>query len=140
MNQFDRILVESLKQINLSGGDVLHALKKTDKSYQGFGEVYFSKIKFKAVKAWKFHEKMSLNLIVPIGNVRFVFFNEHDKNFREITIGESNYKRIFVPPKIWFGFMGLGENVNLVVNTANIEHDPEEVRKKHVDEFEYTWL
>tara|TARA_Y100000996_G_C22515037_1_gene640064 strand:+ start:884 stop:1306 length:423 start_codon:yes stop_codon:yes gene_type:complete len=139
MNQFDKILVEPLKQIDLSDGNVLHALKKTDESFMGFGEVYFSKIKFKAVKAWKFHEKMSLNLIVPIGNVRFVFFNESNKNFIEITIGENNYKRIFVPPKVWFGFMGLGENVNLVMNIANIEHDPEEVIKKDKDKFEYTW-
>ena len=61
MNEFNKILVEPLKQIDLSDGNVLHALKKTDKSFMGFGEVYFSKIKFKAVKAWKFHEKMSLN-------------------------------------------------------------------------------
>ena len=28
MNQFDKILVEPLKQIDLSDGNVLHALKK----------------------------------------------------------------------------------------------------------------
>tara|TARA_B100000945_G_C20343750_1_gene578718 strand:+ start:776 stop:1195 length:420 start_codon:yes stop_codon:yes gene_type:complete len=139
MNQLDKILVHSLKEINIADGNVLHALKKTDRGYQDFGEVYFSKISFKAIKAWKLHEKMSLNLVVPIGNVKFVFFNEADKSFREITIGENNYKRIYVPPKIWFGFMGLDENVNLVMNIADIVHDPEEVKKKDFDEFEYNW-
>jgi dTDP-4-dehydrorhamnose 3,5-epimerase len=139
MNQFDKIEVQSLKEINLADGDVLHGLKKTDEGFKGFGEVYFSKIKFNAVKAWKFHNKMTLNLIVPIGSVKFVFFNEYDRNFKEIIIGENNYKRIFVPPKIWFGFMGLNENVNLVMNIADIEHNPNEVRKKDIDNFEYTW-
>ena len=71
--------------------------------------------------------------------MKFVFFNECDKSFREITIGENNYKRIYVPPQIWFGFMGLDENVNLVMNIADIVHDPEEVTKKDLDEFKYDW-
>tara|TARA_Y100000741_G_scaffold277327_1_gene217167 strand:- start:59 stop:481 length:423 start_codon:yes stop_codon:yes gene_type:complete len=140
MRQLDKILVHPLKEINLAGGDVLHALKQSDQGYKNFGEVYFSKIKFNAVKAWKFHKKMSLNLVVPIGNVKFVFFDEHESKFREIIIGQTNYKRIFVPPKIWFGFKGLDENVNLIMNVADIEHDPDEVRKEDVNKFEYTWL
>ena len=139
MNQLDKILIHSLKEIDVAEGNVLHALKKTDQGYENFGEVYFSKISFNAIKAWKFHEKMSLNLVVPIGNVKFVFFNECDKSFKEITIGENNYKRIYVPPQIWFGFMGLDENVNLVMNIADIVHDPEEVTKKDLDEFKYDW-
>tara|TARA_X000001036_G_scaffold439778_1_gene492259 strand:- start:928 stop:1350 length:423 start_codon:yes stop_codon:yes gene_type:complete len=140
MRQLDKILVHPLKEINLADGDVLHALKQSDQGYKNFGEVYFSKIKFNAVKAWKFHKKMSLNLVVPIGNVKFVFFDEHESKFREIIIGQTNYKRIFVPPKIWFGFKGLDENVNLIMNVADIEHDPDEVRKEDVNKFEYTWL
>lgn len=139
MNQFDKIEVKSLKEINVADGDVLHGLKKTDEGFKDFGEVYFSKINYEAIKAWKFHERMNLNLIVPIGNVKFVFFNEYDKSYKEIAIGEKNYKRIYVPPKIWFGFKGLDENVNLVMNIASIEHDPEEVKKKDIDEFEYNW-
>jgi len=139
MNQLDKISVYPLKEINVVNGNVMHALKQNDQGYKNFGEVYFSKINYEAVKAWKFHERMNLNLIVPIGNVKFVFFNEYDKSYKEIAIGEKNYKRIYVPPKIWFGFKGLDENVNLVMNIASIEHDPEEVKKKDIDEFEYNW-
>ena len=48
-------------------------LKQNDQGYKNFGEVYFSKINYEAVKAWKFHERMNLNLIVPIGNVSLYF-------------------------------------------------------------------
>ena len=42
MNQLDKILVHSLKEIDVADGNVLHALKKTDQGYENFGEVYFS--------------------------------------------------------------------------------------------------
>ena len=35
--------------------------------------------------------------------------------------------------------MGLDENVNLVMNIADIVHDSEEVTKKDLDEFRYDW-
>ena len=52
-----------------------------------FGEIYFSNINSLCIKAWKKHKIMTLNLIVPIGKVRFVF---HDKNF-QINI-EGNHR------------------------------------------------
>ena len=139
MRQLDKILVHPLKEINLAGGDVLHALKQSDQGYKNFGEVYFSKIKFNAVKAWKFHKKMSLNLVVPIGNVKFVFFDEHESKFREIIIGQTNYKRIFVPPKIWFGFKGLKKPSSLILNLADTIHNKNEQNIRDTKYFNYNW-
>ena len=79
-----------MKIINLEKGDVLHYLKNSSKNFNGFGEVYFSKIKPNAIKAWKLHKKMTLNLIVPMGKVQFVFFSETTKAFRIEVIGEEN--------------------------------------------------
>ena len=35
------IIIKPLKKFNLEEGDVLHALKSTDKEFSGFGEAYF---------------------------------------------------------------------------------------------------
>ena len=48
-------------------------LKKNELKNWTFGEAYFSKIKFNKIKAWKYHSKMTLNLAVPHGKVKFVF-------------------------------------------------------------------
>ena len=37
----DTILVTKLNQISVEGGNVLHAMKKSDNGYEGFGEDYF---------------------------------------------------------------------------------------------------
>lgn len=139
MNQFDKILIHPLDIIPVNKGDILHALKKSDAGFVNFGEAYFSVINFRAVKAWKYHEKMTLNLLVPFGLVKFVFFNESKGSFTEIEIGNNNYKRITVPPKVWFGFMGLHKDFSLIMNIADIEHDPNESQNKEIHALSYSW-
>ena len=129
----DIINVTPLKRFHLKEGDVLHGLKANEKQYYGFEEAYFSFIKSGRIKAWKRHLKMTMNIIVPIGSVLFNFYDKSEKEIMVITIGEKNYSRITVPPKIWFGFKGLGKKDSLVLNISNIIHDPKEVEKKDLN-------
>lgn len=136
------ILVTPLQRIETVGGDVLHALKQTEASYAGFGEVYFSWIFSGAIKAWKRHTRMTMNIVVPVGQVRFVFssLNEGGVNeFRSEEIGEHRYARITVPPGIWFGFQGLQDAKSLVFNFANTAHDPNEVERLLLTDIDYAW-
>ena len=136
----DKILVTPLKCIPTSGGEVMHALKKKDHCFKGFGEAYFSWIDYKAIKAWKCHQRMTLNLIVPLGMVRFVFYlSEQKNNSRVEDIGEERYARLTIPPGFWFGFQGIASGRSLLMNVADIEHDPDEVLRKPVSNFLYDW-
>jgi dTDP-4-dehydrorhamnose 3,5-epimerase len=135
----DQIMITPLNIISTDGGDVLHGLKNTDISYINFGEAYFSRIKYKAIKGWKKHNLMTMNLIVPIGSINFVFYSEIDNEFRSEIVGEENYCRITIPPKIWFAFQGLNKKENLLLNISNILHDPNEVIRVNINEFNYNW-
>ena len=70
------VLLTQLDIIEVPNGRVFHALKNLDAGYNQFGEAYFSEIEPDKVKAWKRHRLMTLNLIVPIGEVRFVLFDD----------------------------------------------------------------
>ena len=134
------ILVTPLKRIPTVGGDVLHALKKTDAGFDGFGEIYFSWVEQGAIKAWKYHKRMTLNLVVPVGEVSFVFHLTNQKNnFRTENIGEERNVRLTVPPGIWFGFQGRGSGQSLLMNLADMAHEPDEVLRKKTSEFVYNW-
>ena len=136
----DDILVTPLKRIPTVGGDVLHALKKTDAGFDGFGEIYFSWVEQGAIKAWKYHKRITLNLVVPVGEVSFVFHLTNQKNnFRTENIGEERYVRLTVPPGIWFGFQGRGSSQSLLMNLADMAHEPDEVLRKKTSEFVYNW-
>lgn len=135
----NQIMLMPLKRIPVPGGDVLHALKRSDEGFKDFGEAYFSMVEFGAVKAWKVHRRMTLNLIVPVGEVRFVFTTDDGNALREETIGASNYARLTVPPGIWFGFQGLASPFSLILNLADIPHEPDEVERKPREGYNYKW-
>ena len=139
--KLDKIIVTPLKKIEVVGGNVLHGMKTSDEGFQGFGEAYFSWIQKGFVKAWKRHTRMTLNLIVPVGKIKLVFLSpEQPTLFREEVIGEENYARITVPPGLWFGFQGVAEKDNLLLNIANIIHEPEETQRKDIESFSYNWM
>lgn len=122
--------VTPLKRIPTPGGEVMHALKASDDSYAGFGEAYFSTVEKGAVKGWKRHNRMTLNLVVPVGMVEFVVHDPEAaeaERFRSFTLGPgATYARLTVPPGLWMAFAGRAEGLNLVLNAASIEHDPDE--------------
>jgi len=135
----DLIIVNDLKVIPVEGGNVKHFLKVDEDSFNGFGETYFSFIETGKIKGWKMHTKMIMNLVVPIGQVGFVFYKEETSSFQILNIGNNNYKRLTVPPNIWFGFKGLGLYSNLVVNFSNIIHDPKESKKSELSAIKFDW-
>ena len=143
MARIDGIKISPLKQIAVPGGNVFHAMKNSDKGYNGFGEAYFSNIEPKVIKAWKRHKEMTLNLIVPVGEIMFVLFDNRDEKskpiFKKFIIGQSNYKRLTIPPNVFVSFKGLNKKMNLLLNIANIEHDPNEAVNIDLDEIKYDW-
>lgn len=136
---FQGVEIHKLKRISVKGGDVQHYLKNTDPGFLGFGEVYFSRVDYKEVKAWKRHRDMTLNLAVPVGEVKFVFLNNFDNTFKQILIGESAYVRLTVSPGVWFGFQGLTKSTSLVASLINKPHDPEEIDRKERDSIGFKW-
>ena len=137
----EEIIITHLKRIHVHNGDVLHGIKKTDDGYSDFGEIYFSYILKDKIKAWKIHKKMTLNLIVPFGSVRFNFIQLNSEGLMnkrmEVTVSNDNYCRITVPPNIIFGFKGVGKDMSIVANIADITHSDDEVKKIDINEFEF---
>ena len=142
--KMSNIILTDTKIIKMEDGDILHAIKSTDETFRKFGEAYFSTIKPGRIKAWKMHKIMTLNIVVPIGEIKFVLFEENnalssDIVFHEYTLSRANYKRLTVPPRIWMGFKCLSNGNALLLNVADIEHDPKEVENKRIDEVDYEW-
>ncbi len=133
------VKLTELKQILLEKGDLFHGLKKDDDGFVEFGELYFSKVNFNKVKGWKRHREMTLNLIVPYGDVEFVFVNE-DGTFTSHRIGTKNYKRLTVPPGIWFSFAGKNNPFSIIASVIDQNHDPSEVDHKELEYFNYSWI
>ena len=87
------LILTKLKTFPSEKGSVYQSLSVDDEGYVGFGESYFSFIEYKAIKAWKFHKNMTLNLTVPIGAIRF--------NFIDLREGSAtvSYTHLTLPTK-----------------------------------------
>ena len=129
MEQIKRSLglqVTKLKKIYHPDGDIYHAIKASDSSFVGFGEAYFTTIYKGHTKGWKKHSQMILNLVVPVGSVTFYIYDEQVEKTSYITLGVENYALLTVPSGYWLAFSGEGFGTNVVLNIANIAHDPAE--------------
>jgi dTDP-4-dehydrorhamnose 3,5-epimerase len=136
----EQILVTPLKRIALAGGDVLHGIKRDDPGFVDFGEAYFSLIEVGAIKAWKRHLRMTLNLLVPVGAVQIAFADGRGAIRTEVIgVEVGRYVRLTVPPGIWFGFRSLFSPYSILMNVADISHDPHEIERKKLNEIEFNW-
>lgn len=122
------------KQILDERGKILHMLRCDDAQFQGFGEIYFSFVHPGAIKAWHIHRKMTLNYAVPFGKIKFVLYDDRADSptkgeVMELFLGPENYNLVIVPPMVWNGFKGLGDETSLVANCASLPHDPAEIER-----------
>ncbi len=144
INTISGIILTPLKIIDHPLGDVLHGMKSSDNGFEGFQEAYFSTIKQGVIKPWKKHLKMTLNLIVPSGEIRFVLFDDRLNSitkglFMDVSLSFKNYQRLTVPPNLWIAFKGKSTHLNLLLNIANMQHDPKEVVRADLSKIKFQW-
>ena len=132
----DGVTLTPLKQITHPKGDIFHAMKASDDGFSGFGEAYFSTVNQGEVKGWKKHTEMTLNLVVVIGEIEFVVYD--DNRFYGVKLSKNNYQRLTVEPGLWLAFRGL-DSENMLLNLSSIEHDPNESENVDLDIINYNW-
>ena len=129
--------------VSAVGGDVLRALKVSDPCFTEFGEAYFTKIDSGHIKGWTRHNRMTLNLFVCSGAVRFVIHDDGQESGSgdEFEVYEldcaGNYGRLTIRPGLWLAFTGIPSGT--VLNIADIEHDPSESDKLSIHKIAYDW-
>ena len=143
----DGIIVTPLKQIEDNRGAVFHILRNDSKQFSGFGEAYVSKINSGIIKAWKFHKEMTQNFSVPKGGLKLVVYDGRTESPTFGLLNEffldpnNNYKLITLPPQIWYGFQCISNEHCLLVNIANLVHNPSESLSEEISasKIEYNW-
>lgn len=141
------VMITPLKIITADGGSVYHVLKSQESSYDKFGEAYFSTVDKNVVKPWKRHNRMKLNIAVIVGAIKFVLYDdrtgsETEGTFHEIILGPLvNYSRLTVPSGIWMAFQGVNDSgQSILINIADLAHDPTEVDRLELKDLPYNWI
>jgi len=127
-------------------GMILHMLRADDKNYKKFGEIYFSSINPNKIKAWHYHELMTLNYVAVYGNIKLVLYDDRDTSktkgmIQEIILSNQSHFLVSIPPKIWNGFCSSNNKHAILANCSDIPHDKEEIKRLSYDDpkFPYKW-
>ena len=133
-------------QIQGSGIGIFEDGKKVKVAYEGNNNLPYKSIgkiliKQNKIKAWKKHNEMTMNFVVPHGKVKFVIFKDPPRKnqYSEYIVSRDNYLRLNIPPNLWVGFSGVDSGESIVCNIADLNHDPKEVDKINLSEIDYSW-
>jgi dTDP-4-dehydrorhamnose 3,5-epimerase len=142
----DGVKIQALKIIPDERGAIMHGVR-SDNILNPFGEVYFSKVFYEAIKGWHVHETLILNYICVYGQVKLVLYDMRENSptkgeIQEIFMGMDNYCLVHIPPGIANGTKGLWEPYSIVCNVASEPHNPNiQYRRIRPDEgiIKYDW-
>ncbi|MFZ4484603.1 MAG: dTDP-4-dehydrorhamnose 3,5-epimerase [Chthoniobacterales bacterium] len=146
LNDLAGVMLTPLRIVEGESGRVLHALRSDKPGFAGFGEAYFSTVAHGAVKGWKKHRDMVLNLVVPMGSIRFCLFDERGLGdnggvrWSKVDLGVENYQRLTVPEGVWVAFRGLGPGENWLLNVASVPHEPNEAEALPLDDAKFSMV
>jgi dTDP-4-dehydrorhamnose 3,5-epimerase len=146
MSEIDGVEVIPLRRMPDERGTIFHMLRATDPHFRQFGEIYFSSIYPGVVKGWHLHHEMTLNYACIHGRIKLVCYDDRDDSptkgqLAETFLGPDNYSLAVIPPNVWNGMKGMGQDYSIVANCATHIHDPS--RSERMDPFDnpipYDW-
>ena len=140
----DGVTLTPMKIIDNPNGDIYHVLKKSDVGYLGFGEAYISIIEVGKIKGWKKHHNMTMNVVIPVGSVCVVIFDDRPSSptrnsFFETVLSIDNYFRITIPAGLWSAFMGVGLENSMIFNISDCIHNDSRSESLAFCEIPYIW-
>lgn len=120
-------------------GNIFKFIDISSSFYSEFGEIYFSEIRYKEVKAWKKHLRFTTNLTVVCGKVRFILYGGRGEFHEEILDNGDNYKLLQISPGQFYGFQGMDSERNLIASMINHPHDDQESVVLEHKNFNFNW-
>ena len=146
LNIIDGVKIIKKNVITDDRGKILHMLKSNDEEFLKFGEIYFSYVFPKKIKAWHFHKKMTLNYVAAYGKIKLVLYDDRAKSptlgkVQEIFLSNDSHSLVVIPPLIWNGFTSADDNLAILANCSDIPHDKLEISRLSYDDpkFPYDW-
>ena len=142
------VKVKELKVIPDDKGRLMEILRKDDKIFQKFGQVYMTTAHPGIVKAWHFHKIQTDNFTCVKGRIKLALYDSRKASptFREInefTISLDEPRLIQIPPFVYHGFKCISEDEAMVINTITEPYNRENPDEHRVDacdnDISYDW-
>ena len=105
-----------IKVIENSKGNIIKFADFKKLPLKKMGEIYFSEVKPKVFKGWKYHNSRNQYLTVISGNVDFFFKKKINSKIKKVSISSQKPYAIFIPKKIYYSFKCCSKNKAIIIN------------------------
>jgi dTDP-4-dehydrorhamnose 3,5-epimerase len=110
-------------------GNLRHIVKSELDKNLPFSEIYFSEVKPKTIKAWKFHSKKSQNISVAYGTIRIICIkkNSDEAVYEAFELNSEELHGILtIPAGIYYSLINVSEVPTILLNATDLPHNSEE--------------
>lgn len=142
------VKTKKLRVIPDERGRLMEILRSDDEMFSRFGQVYMTTTYPQVVKAWHYHKEQDDNIVVAVGMLKLVLFDDRKGSptrgqVNEFFIGEHNPMLVHVPADVYHGWKCISQTEALVINTTTRPYDhedPDEYRLPwDTDQVPYDW-
>lgn len=144
----DGVQVKQLKVISDERGRLMEVLRRDDKIFRKFGQVYMTTCYPGVVKGWHYHKKQTDHFVCVKGMIKLVLYDsrKNSKTYQEVNeffLGVHNPILVQVPTWVYHGFKGVSEEEAVVINVPTEPYlyaKPDEFRvPAHSKDIPYDW-
>jgi dTDP-4-dehydrorhamnose 3,5-epimerase len=144
----DGVKTKKLRVIPDERGRLMEILRRDDDLFQKFGQAYVTSTHPGVVKAWHKHEKQADNIACVAGMIKMALYDGRPgsptlEEINEFYLGVHNPLLVQVPPGVYHGWMGLGQEEAVIINIPtepyDREHPDEQRLDPHDNDIPYLW-
>jgi dTDP-4-dehydrorhamnose 3,5-epimerase len=129
-------------------GRLMEILRRDDREFIKFGQLYMTTAFPGVVKGWHYHKKQIDSFSVVKGMIKLVLYDAREKSkthneVNEFFLGEHNPILVQIPNFVYHGFKCVSETEAIVINCPTEPYNrkqPDEFRAAHDDpNIPYNW-
>tara|TARA_B100000700_G_C14814332_1_gene746760 strand:- start:184 stop:540 length:357 start_codon:yes stop_codon:yes gene_type:complete len=114
------IKIKKIKIIKNKKGNIVKFLNKYQMPFKNFGEIYFSEVKKKYFKGWKYHNDRDQILTVVSGKIEFSFKKKLNSKLKVVRMEFPNkIFAIYIPRKTHYSFRCISKEKGMIANIIN---------------------
>ena len=142
------VRIKELKVIPDERGRLMEILRRDDKLFEKFGQVYMTTAKPNIIKAWHYHKIQTDHFTCVSGKILFALYDarKSSNTFSEINefiLSLNEPKLIKIPPLVYHGFKCISKEEAIVINIPTESYDKNKPDEYKIDPFKndvtYDW-
>lgn len=129
-------------------GHLMEILRRDEKIFKKFGQVYITTAKPGITKAWHYHKLQDDYFCCVFGKMRLALYDARKKSktygkIMDFELGLHNPKLVKIPKGVYHGFKCISSVCAIVVNVPTLPYNNKKPDEYRVDAFDndilYNW-